>query len=243
MKTNNVILRPMGQFQVQQRTKDGMFNATAVLKQWNEFVENLNEGNSLHLDTQNSGNVNPQKNGVYKKKDLEDYFNKKSTQEFLKALIESENLKERNSVVLTSRGKNGGTWMHPFLFIDFAMWLNPYFKVKVIKFVYDQMIKYRNEAGDAYKELSAAIYNIVDKSQMPSRMAEVSKGINYVVFGEHRNMIRNDKGTEQDQRKLYEMERKVAALINDGFLKDHGQVMNYLRKKYQERTTPAVFVR
>ena len=36
---------------------------------------------------------------------------------------------------------------------------------------------------------------------------------------------------------------KVASLINDGFLKDHGQVMNYLRKKFQERTTPAVFVR
>ena len=131
--------------------------------------------------------------------------------------------------------------MHPILFVKFAMWLNPQFEVKVIKFVYDEMIKYRNEAGDAYKELSAAIYTIVDKSQMPSRMAEVSKGINYVVFGEHRNMIRNDKGTEQDQRKLYEMERKVASLINDGFLKDHGQVMNYLRKKFQERTIPAVF--
>ena len=133
--------------------------------------------------------------------------------------------------------------MHPILFVKFAMWLNPRFEVKVIKFVYDQMIKYRNEAGDAYKELSAAIYNIVDKSQMPAMMAQISKGINYVVFGEHRNMIRNDKGTEQDQRKLYEMERKVAALINDGFLTDHGQVMNYLRKKYQERTTPTVFVR
>ena len=35
MKTNNVIIRPMGQFQVQQRTKDGMFNATALLKQLN----------------------------------------------------------------------------------------------------------------------------------------------------------------------------------------------------------------
>ncbi len=227
MKTNNVILRPMGQFQVQQRTKDGMFNATALLKQWNNYVENLN--------TQNSG--------YYKRKDLDDFFATKNNKEFISALIEEENLNGENSAYLASRGKNGGTWMHPILFVKFAMWLNPQFEVKVIKFVYDEMIKYRNEAGDAYKELSAAIYTIVDKSQMPSRMAEVSKGINYVVFGEHRNMIRNDKGTEQDQRKLYEMERKVASLINDGFLKDHGQVMNYLRKKYQERTTPAVFVR
>ena len=230
MKTNNVIIRPMGQFQVQQRTKDGMFNATNLLKQWNGFVENSN--------TQNSGYV--------KKKDMDDFFNNKSTNDFIDALIDEEKLDTQNSAYVKSRAREdrgGGTWMHPILFVKFAMWLNPRFEVKVIKFVYDQMIKYRNEAGDAYKELSAAIYNIVDKSQMPAMMAQISKGINFVVFGEHRNMIRNDKGTEQDQRKLYEMERKVAALINDGFLTDHGQVMNYLRKKYQERTTPAVFVR
>lgn len=229
MKTNNVILRPMGQFQVQQRTKDGMFNATALVKEWNDYVENLHGENS-----------------AYVKKELKKFFENDNTKSFISALIEEENLNGENSAYVKSRAREdrgGGTWMHPILFVKFAMWLNPRFEVKVIKFVYDQMIKYRNEAGDAYKELSAAIYNIVDKSQMPSRMAEVSKGINYVVFGEHRNMIRNDKGTEQDQRKLYEMERKVASLINDGFLKDHGQVMNYLRKKYQERTTPAVFVR
>ena len=35
MKTNNVMVRPMGDFVVQQRTKDGMFNATDLLRQWN----------------------------------------------------------------------------------------------------------------------------------------------------------------------------------------------------------------
>ena len=219
----------MGQFQVQQRTKDGMFNATALVKEWNDYVENLHGENS-----------------AYVKKELKKFFENDNTKSFISALIEEENLNGENSAYVKSRAREdrgGGTWMHPILFVKFAMWLNPRFEVKVIKFVYDQMIKYRNEAGDAYKELSAAIYNIVDKSQMPAMMAQISKGINFVVFGEHRNMIRNDKGTEQDQRKLYEMERKVAALINDGFLTDHGQVMNYLRKKYQERTTPAIFVR
>jgi len=35
MKTNVVMIRPMGQFEVQQRTKDGFFNATDLLRQWN----------------------------------------------------------------------------------------------------------------------------------------------------------------------------------------------------------------
>lgn len=36
MKTNQIIKRPMGAFVVEQRTKDGMFNATAFINQWND---------------------------------------------------------------------------------------------------------------------------------------------------------------------------------------------------------------
>lgn len=215
MKTNNVIIRPMGEFQVAQRTKDGMFNATALLNQWN--------------------------NASGQQKQMVHYFGNNSTKEFVDTLIAKENLKERNSVYLKSRGKNGGTWMHPFLFIDFAMWLNPSFKYEVLKFVYDQMIKYRNEAGDAYRDLSASVYKIVDTSRMSMLMSQISKGINFVVFGEHRPAIRNDKGTEEDQRKLYEMERKVSSLINEGFLKSYDEVMDYLRRRYRERNMPVVF--
>ena len=34
----------MGQFEVLQRTKDGMFNATALIKQWNNNVNTQNSG-------------------------------------------------------------------------------------------------------------------------------------------------------------------------------------------------------
>lgn len=59
--------------------------------------------------------------------------------------------------------KNGGTWMHPILFVKFAMYLSPRFEYHVLKFVSDEMIRYRNDAGDAYKELSSAIMRIVPK--------------------------------------------------------------------------------
>lgn len=36
MATNQIMLRPMGDFKVEQRTKDAFFNATALLKQWND---------------------------------------------------------------------------------------------------------------------------------------------------------------------------------------------------------------
>lgn len=217
MKTNNIMIRPMGQFHVEQRTKDGMFNATALLKQWNEATNSS--------------------------KELKHYFENAATEEFINALIKEEKLHGRNSAYVKSKARadrGGGTWMHPLLFIDFAMWINPTFKVKVLKFVYDQMIKYRNEAGDAYKALSAAVSSIVGKSFMNTAMANIAKGINYVVFGDHYSLIRNDRGEESMQRELFDMERKVADLITEGFLRSYDSVIDYLRARWRDKYLPKV---
>ncbi|MEG0848518.1 MAG: KilA-N domain-containing protein [Myroides sp.] len=173
MKTNQIIIRPMGNFSVSQRTSDGMFNATELLKQWNE----------------NSGS----------KKDIGHFFENSTTKEFIQAIIDDES-KSRNSekislsdIYTKRKGINGGTWMHPLLFIDFAMWLNPKFKVQVLRFVYDQLIKFRNEAGDSYKEMCSEISQIVNKGNLQSAIQCIAKGINFNVYGEHEPNIRNLK--------------------------------------------------
>ena len=120
--------------------------------------------------------------------------------------------------------------MHPLLFIDFAMWLNPSFKVKVLKFISDQMLVYRNEAGEAYKALSSAVAKIVSANDMKQQMPQIARAINWVVFGNHQKEIRNNYGEEQKQKELFEMERQIAMLINDGFLKGKDEVIVYLRK-------------
>ena len=218
MKTNQIMKRNLADFVVEQRTVDGMFNATELLRQWN---------NPKNLNTQNIGDL--------KKKDIDDYFNTKSTREYIKALTEEENLSDKNPAYISVRGKYGGTWMHPLLFIDFAMWLNPTFKVKVLKFVSDQMLSYRNEAGEAYKELASAVGKVVPKQYMRKYMEHIAKGINFIVVGKHQQMIRNEYGTEEKQKAYFELERQVAMLINDGFLKTGEEVIFYLRKKFQEK--------
>ena len=67
MKTNQIMVRPMGCFSVEQRTKDGMFNATSLLKQWNE----------------SSG----------QQKQIAHFFENENTKEFIEALMEEENFK------------------------------------------------------------------------------------------------------------------------------------------------------
>ena len=210
--------RKMGNFIVTQRTKDGFFNATALLKQWNA--------------------------STCSQKEIKHYFENKNTEEFIKALIVEENLNGRNSAYLKSRGKyNGGTWMHPLLFIDFAMWINPTFKVKVLKFVYDEMIKYRNEAGDAYRELGSAVSKIVPKAFMPKAMSRIGDALNWVVFNGHEKMLRNKNGEEMKMREVWQLEKKVAELIDEGFIQSFDKVIDYLRMQYRRRNCPAVFAK
>ena len=215
MITNQIMKRHLANYIVEQRTKDGMFNATALLKQWNES------------------------NG--QQKTIAHYLENVATQEFITALMKEENFTCRNSVYVKSKARNdrgGGTWMLPLMFIDFAMWLNPVFKVKVLKFVSDQMLAYRNEAGEAYKVLSSAVGKIIAPNNMKQQMPQIAKAINWVVFNNHQKEIRNDYGEEQKQKELFEMERQVAMLINDGFLKSKEQVIQYLRKKYTQKYVP-----
>lgn len=217
MITNQNMVRKMGTFDVTQRTKDGFFNATSLAKQWNK--------------TNNQ------------RKEVTDFLRLNSTKEYIQAIEnDTDILNTGNPVFKMGRGKySGGTWMHPYLFIDFAMWLNPTFKLQVIKFVYDEMIKYRNLAGDSYKELCSAVSKLVPKEFIATAMRKVAEALNYIVFGDHKNGIRNDFGEEQKQQELWDFQRKVTSLINEGFISTFESLVDYLRTSYKNKHLPKVF--
>ena len=218
----------MGQFQVIQRTKDGMFNATALIKQWNN-------------------NVNTQNSGCLKERQLDNFWKISNLDQLMSEIALNElNFKSvdftelKNVLSKTSKGKDGGTWMHPILFVKFAMWLNPRFEYHVLKFVADQMIKYRNDAGDAYRELSSAVATIVPRNEMKAKMRKVGEAVNWVIFNAHEKMLRNKEGDEHKQRELWMFEKKVATLINEGFIRNYDGLIGYLRRQWQTRNTPQI---
>ena len=215
MKTNQNLIRPMGGFQVTQRTSDGMFSATELLKQWNST----------------SGND----------KRMNDFIDTKSTKEFIQALksnAEKTALVD-NQIITKTRGIKGCTWMHPYLFIDFAMWLNPTFKVQVLKFVYDELIKYRNEAGDSYREMSEAIAKISKKGEIPQNISKVAEAINHIAYGQHAKMIRNH--ADENQMKDYvRLQKEVAMLIKKGFITSYTSLIDYLRNEWKIKYQPAI---
>lgn len=212
MTTNQIMVRHLDQYEVSQRTSDGMFNATALLQQWNE--SNGQQKQMIH------------------------YFENNATQEFISALIVEENLNGDNAPYLKSRGRyNGGTWMHPLLFIDFAMWLNPVFKVKVLKFVYDQLLEFRNDAGDTYKEMCVQVASLVEKPFMAKAISFVAKANNHIVYGDHTPMARNS-GTVDETKELVDLQKRVTNVIADGFITTYTELQDYLRDLWRKKNRP-----
>lgn len=172
------------------------------------------------------------------KKEMHDYFRMSQTEEFIKALkLEPEFTKGNSPYVKSkaSRGENAGTWLSPIMFIDFAMWLNPAFKVKVLKFVQDEMIKFRNLAGDAYPTMCKAVSSILPDDIFKQKVRDLAKSLNIIVYGKHESEMRNKVGDESKIRELYELELQIAQWINLGLVTNYGQLKNALQRLYYQK--------
>lgn len=112
----------IGGFSIQRRGLDGYFDANELLYYWNKEEGNTQRRMSRFLKCE----------GTIKFMDE------------LIGYISDKNDVDRNSICLvqtipgaaTECGKERNiVWMHPYLFIKFAMWINPRFDVHVIEFM------------------------------------------------------------------------------------------------------------
>ncbi|MCM8906812.1 KilA-N domain-containing protein [Tenacibaculum finnmarkense] len=212
MKTNVVMTRKMGDFDVNQRTKDGYFDGNLILSQWNST-----KGNT--------------------RRRLDDFLSSKKTKEFLQVLEDDISHGEKSPRAFydvkgrnTAKGRTTDkVWMHPFLFIKFAMWINPLFELKVIKFVYDDLINYRNIAGDNYKVLSSA-----GKKLKGYNYSKVATAIQWIVFDKTGKDLRQTANQKQLQE-IYSLEQKFAFAIDMGYVKTYKDLIAGLREAYREK--------
>lgn len=228
MKTNQIVVRKIGDFEAPQRTSDGYFNATALLKSWNDAARKSGDPKIKVRELDN----------FWKQEGIIDLMSEIAENELDFKSLDFTDLK--CALSKTSRGKhNGGTWMHPVLFTKFAMYLNPRFEYHVLRFVSDQMLEFRDRAGEAYKTLASAIARIVRPNEMRESMQKVAKALNWIVFNNHETMIRNEFGDEKKMQELFQLEEKIADLINDGFITAFPSLVDYLRKLWRKKYEPA----
>jgi len=131
MKTQVIMKRDLFGEQIQQQSKTEFFSANDLVR----------AGNKWRI-----ANGLPAFN-------LQEWFRRKSSKEFINELQN-----KYGKVKIAGRGRNSNTWVHPLLFIDIALAINPKLKIEVYEWLFYNLIKFRNNSGDSYKEMAGALW-------------------------------------------------------------------------------------
>lgn len=210
MKTSVVIYRDLNGVKVRQDSSTSFYNANDLLE-----LHNTKTGESRRL---------------------QDYLVTQSTKATISAILSDiqNSGKTRDfeiGVMQTKRGKNGGTWIHPFLMIDFAMWLSAEFKITVIRWFYDNVVAFRNDCGDGFKEVTDALLE-AKPSSAPFVYSNEANMLNKLVFGESGKGLRNN-ATEKQLSLLKAMQKADASLIKSGLdYYDRYEKLKELKQNY-----------
>ena len=189
METAQIVKREFKGGFVEQNHKTGWLNATSFLSIANTYREQIG----------------------LNKKSIGNYIKNDSTKEFVKKILDEENIAQ---AYITKKGKNGGTWMHPFLFIDFVMWISPDFKYQAIKWLNDELLKYRDTSGDSYKQLATTIANYQTKigyGDIGIFIKKVARTIKQILDVEDWNSTTEDKLKKRD-----EIHKSLSMMIKAG---------------------------
>ena len=132
MKTEVVMKRMLFNTEISQKSKSEFFSATDLVRAGNKWrLEN-----NFPIFNQSV------------------WLQSKSTKEFIASLEE-----KYGTIKINAKGKNQHTWVHPYLFIDMALAISPNLKIEVYSWLYDHLLKYRNDSGDSFKKMSGALYH------------------------------------------------------------------------------------
>lgn len=133
MKTEVIMKRELFGGHISQKSKSGFFSATDLVRAGNRWRKAHNKG-------------------VF---NLWNWLKKDGTKEFIEELEQEHG----GRVVVRGRpGKNSHTWVHPLLFIDMALAMSPKLKLTTYKWLYDNLILYRNDSGDSYTAMCGSLY-------------------------------------------------------------------------------------
>lgn len=157
------------------------------------------------LNYYNSASLSPKK--------MEDFKKLKSTKELSEYLLSTE-FTPKKPIISSLKG----TWMHPYVFIDFAMWLSVEFKVQVLSWVYDGLIKTRNQTGDYYKEMCEALMNQRNVLQKETAFFHYIQEAN--ILKELSGISNRNETTESQLVILNLLQKANIKMLNQGEVKE-----------------------
>lgn len=132
------------------------------------------------------------------------FFQSKSFKELKYALEEKYGV-----VMISGRGRGNHTWVHPILFIDIALAINIKLKIEVYEWLFDNLIKFRNESGSSYKKMCGSLFlRTTQKSKFHDYIVTVADKIKLACG------VKNDwQCATQEQLKLRDKIQDNIALL------------------------------
>jgi len=188
MKTAQIMMRPFKDGTIRQNHKTGWFNATDLIKIANNYRAQIGK----------------------KEKLIKDYFKTDSTIDFIKEILDRENISQ---AYISKKGKNGGTWVHPLLLIDIAMWLSPEFKYDAMKWLEDELIKNRDASGNSYKKMTSSVMQYMgsDVARAGIAIPKIAKAIKMNLGVDDWNAATQNQLKQRD-----EIQKNISMLLKAG---------------------------
>ena len=196
LKTEVVMKREMLGLEIRQKHKTGFFSVSDIERVSNKHrVEN---GLSIQKAT--------------------DYFRSPKSKEFISELIETV-----GDIQTGGKGRGNEKWVHPYLFIDIALWYSPSLKVKVYQWIYDNLTVFRDNSGESFKVMSKALIENCDlKGNASIYIPKVARAI-YKAVG----VSGNDKWEKATESQLHLRDKIQQAITTASyFSKDIDKIID-----------------
>ncbi len=183
MKTAVVMKRQLFGMPVSQHSKTEFFSCTDLVKAGNKWRA-LN--GMPHFDEKA-------------------WFKNKGTKEFMDELRA-----KFGEVKISARGRGQHTWIHPLLFIDMALAISPKLKVETYEWMFDQLIKSRNDSGDSYKLMCGSLFvRHGNKASFPAYVQDLANKIKMVC------QVKDWQTASEKQLKVRDKLHNDIALLSD----------------------------
>ena len=146
-------------------------------------------------------------------KNIPEFMRRPDTIELIKAIQDNEGIAQ---VYISKKGKNGGTYAHPLLLIELAMYCDRDFKYKALQWVKDRLCDYGDSSGESYKTLSGVIDKALNLS--PNKKGGLALAISQTAraIKAHIGVSDWDRATEYQLQARDSIHRDLCLLLEAG---------------------------
>jgi len=244
METEQIMTRSLHGIEFTQNHKTTFINLTEIVENFNK-ISFINQrvpigDNSTELEICNVnqrvpiGQDNAELEFRNSPKELKRFFETQQTQNFLYALAKDDKC-QVSDLIKAKRGRYGGTWAHPLVFVKLCCWLSPEFEVAALKIVYDNLLEYRDDSGEAYKNLCTAMMQkglipTKSKKEIKRHYTLLGQSLALAILGKAEKADWNE-ATEEQLKERVKVETFLTQAVEAGLLPSIKSVVEYILKE------------